>query len=227
MSEGTADVIVSAKLDEKDSNYTNPEWLCVTVTVVPGKHGGNDIGNATVVVLSGTEFTYNGKVQKPSVKVTNGEKLTEGKDYEVVWSDASSKNAGTYTVTVKGKGIYKGTAEETYRINKAPNSLKLKAKKAKVKRKALKNKSVVVKRTKALKIKKKNGKVTYSLKSASKKGSDKKYKKYFKVNKKNGNITVKKGLKKGTYRVTVNVKAAGDANHNSKTKKATVTVRVR
>lgn len=44
---------------------------------------------------------------------------------------------------------------------------------------------------------------------------------------KTGKVTVKKGLKKGTYKVKVNVTAAGDANHNKVTKPATVTIKVR
>jgi len=42
-----------------------------------------------------------------------------------------------------------------------------------------------------------------------------------------GKVTVKKGLKKGTYKVKVNVTAAGDANHNAVTKLATVRIRVK
>ena len=42
-----------------------------------------------------------------------------------------------------------------------------------------------------------------------------------------GKVTVKKGLKKGTYKVKVNVTAAGDANHNAVTKLATVIIRVK
>ena len=55
-----------------------------------------------------------------------------------------------------------------------------------------------------------------------------KFKKYFAVNTKTGKITVKKGLKKGTYKVKVKVKAAGNANYKaSKEKTVTVTVKVK
>ena len=47
------------------------------------------------------------------------------------------------------------------------------------------------------------------------------------MNEKTGNITVKKGLKKGKYKVAVNVKASGDANHNGGVRKATVTIKVK
>ena len=223
---GVSGIVVQADLGTDNPNYEDPEWCFVTVNVLANEDELS-LGDGVMIVLSGTEFTYNGKVQKPSITVKSGEALTEGKDYEVKWSDAESKNAGTYTVTINGKGEYSGTAEATYKINKAQNSLELKTKKAKVKRRTLKKKSVVVKRAKVIKIKQKDGTLSYSLKSVSKKGSNKKFKKYFKVNEKTGNITIKKGLKKGKYKVAVNVKASGDANHNGGVRKATVTIKVK
>ena len=46
------------------------------------------------------------------------------------------------------------------------------------------------------------------------------------VNPKTGKITVKKRLKKGTYKVKVNVKAAGNTNYNASTVKS-VTFKIR
>ena len=54
-----------------------------------------------------------------------------------------------------------------------------------------------------------------------------KFKKYFTVNAKNGAITVKKGLKKGTYKVRVAVTAAGDDTTAETTRKVAVTVKVK
>ena len=53
------------------------------------------------------------------------------------------------------------------------------------------------------------------------------YKKYFAVNAKNGKITVKKGLKKGTYTLTVAVTSKGDTNHNKKTQNVTIKIVVK
>lgn len=50
--------------------------------------------------MSATTFTYNGKVRIPAIKTIGGKKLTEGKDYTAVWSNASSKNVGTYIITI-------------------------------------------------------------------------------------------------------------------------------
>ncbi|MBR2547411.1 MAG: hypothetical protein IKF07_04390 [Eubacterium sp.] len=48
------------------------------------------------------------------------------------------------------------------------------------------------------------------------------------INKKTGKITIKKGLKKGTYKVKIKVKAAGNDKYKaSKWKKVTCKIRVR
>jgi len=54
-----------------------------------------------------------------------------------------------------------------------------------------------------------------------------KFRKYFKVNAKTGKITVKKKLKKGTYKIKVKVTAAGNDNYNSLTKTVTFKVKVK
>lgn len=69
------------------------------------------------VVLSKTEFTYNGAVQKPEIKTIADKTLTEGTDHTISWSNEASKNAGTYTVTITGKGDYTGTTKATYKID--------------------------------------------------------------------------------------------------------------
>ena len=90
-------------------------------------HG--DIEDAEIV-LSGTTFKYNGKVQKPAIKSIRGMTLTEGTDYTAEWSNASSKNVGKYTVTITGTGEFKGVTKATYKIVPKGTSLK-KPKKAK------------------------------------------------------------------------------------------------
>lgn len=66
--------------------------------------------------------------------------------------------------------------------------------------------------------------MSYKLLSA-KKGS-KSFKKKFKINAKTGKVTIKKKLRKGTYKLKVNVKAAGNANYKASAVK-TVTFRVK
>ena len=68
------------------------------------------------VVLAANLFTYNGEVQKPGIIKIGSEALKEGTDYAIKWSDASSTNAGSYTLTVIGKGRYTGTTKAAYTI---------------------------------------------------------------------------------------------------------------
>ncbi|MBR2548286.1 MAG: hypothetical protein IKF07_08860 [Eubacterium sp.] len=56
--------------------------------------------------------------------------------------------------------------------------------------------------------------------------SNNKYKKYFTISKKTGKVTVKKGLKKGKYRLTIRVTAAGNDEYKKKTVSVKTTVRV-
>jgi|GEM_PF-2410146 len=72
--------------------------------------------------LSGTEFTYTGSEQKPTVSVAEGRDLAEGTDYAVQYPDAST-NAGSYKVTVTGKGNYSGSVELSYKIKPAGYTL--------------------------------------------------------------------------------------------------------
>ena len=62
-----------------------------------------------------------------------------------------------------------------------------------------------------------NGKITYTKISGSSR---------LKVTKA-GKVTVRKGTKKGTYRLTVNIKAASSKKYKAKTKKFTITVKIR
>ena len=189
------------------------------VRIVP-----RDIEESGKIKLSKTAFTYNGKVQKPSIKASG---LKEGTDYIVAkWDNASSKKVGTYGVKIAGIGNHDGDFWLRYTINKAVNPMKLKARIATVKYKKLKNKTQTIKRAKAFTVSKAKGKLSYKLISAKK--GKKSFKTKFKISAKTGNVTVKKGLKKGTYKIKVKVKAAGTANYKASAwKNVTFTVRVR
>ena len=103
---------------------------------------------------------------------------------------------------------------------KAANPLKLQAKKAVVKYSKVKKRKVVLKRSKVLAVKNAKGKLTFS---KVKKGSSK----FLSVNKKTGNVTVAKKTKRGTYKLKVKVKAAGNDAYKSADKTATVKVVVK
>ena len=71
--------------------------------------------NDTSITLSPNSLVYNGSAQKPAVSVVFGGKaLTEGKDYTVECEDAV--NVGTYSVTIKGAGSFKGEVTEAFSI---------------------------------------------------------------------------------------------------------------
>ena len=76
------------------------------------------IPKASNIKLSKTDYTYNGKVQKPSVTVKNskGKALKNGTDYTVSYPKGM-KNVGKYTVKVTLKGNYSGSKSMTYNIN--------------------------------------------------------------------------------------------------------------
>jgi len=81
----------------------------------------------------------------------------------------------------------------------------------------LKKKSVAVAAKKAITVKKNEGSVTYKKVKGDKKITVAS----------NGKITVKKGLKKGTYKVVVKVTAKGNGNFLAGSKNATVTIKVK
>ena len=175
----------------------------------------------TAVNVSKTAFTYNGKVQKPGiVSVMAGELRLPSTEYALEYSDSQSKTVGKYSLTVTGRGNYSGSQTVTYSIAKAANTLKLKGKTATVKYKKLKKKNQKLAAAKVITFTNKGqGAKTYTKTKGNKKIS---------INKKTGQVTVKKGLKKGKYKVTVKVKAAGNANYKaSAAKKVTFTIRVK
>ena len=96
----------------------------------------------------------------------------------------------------------------------APQPAKLKANPIKVSGKTVKvkaGKKRTLKVGKVLKVKNAKGKVTYKKQSGNKKVT---------INKKTGKVTIKKGLKKGTYKIKVKVTAAGNSQYKKKTVKA-------
>ncbi|MBQ6622886.1 MAG: leucine-rich repeat protein [Mogibacterium sp.] len=171
------------------------------------------IAGAEVTGLAAKVFAN--KAYKPQPAVTlDGRTLTAGTDYKVSYQD--NKNAGTAKVVVTGQGDYTGTAVGTFKIAKAAQKMTAKAVVKTVKAKKLKKAKKTV--SGVIKVKKAAGKITYAKVSGSGKLS---------INKKTGKITVKKGTKKGTYKIKVKVKAAGNKNYKAKTVKVTVKIKVK
>ena len=170
------------------------------------------------ISLSRQTFVYNGKVQKPSVKSVDGLALTAGKDYSISWSDISSKNAGTYRITITGKGQYTGQTQASYRILKAANPIKAKSKAVKVSFRKLKKQSIVKKWKSAFLVKKAKGKVIFRKKSGSKR---------IRIDKKSGKIIILKKTSKKLYKIKVTITAAGNKNYNKRSKTVLLKVKVK
>ena len=78
-----------------------------------------DVAGASILI-SQSDYKYDGgKPIEPEISVSfNSEAMTADKDYTVAYSN--NTNAGKGTVTITGKGIYKGTLSEEFTIEKAP-----------------------------------------------------------------------------------------------------------
>jgi len=74
------------------------------------------IYKASKISLSKTSYTFNGKVQKPTVTVKDykGNKISSS--YYTVSYASGCKNVGTYKVTIKFKGRYSGIKTLTFKI---------------------------------------------------------------------------------------------------------------
>lgn len=164
--------------------------------------------------------TYNKSTQLPTVITVDGKQLVVGKDCVIVNSETSGKkNPGTYTITIKGIGNYSGTTEVTYTIKKAEQTVKTAVKKKTYSASSVKKKNKTFK----LKTKAKSFKVTYKVKGKYvKKGTSRRNAKRAKKNayarkyitvSANGKVTIKKGIKKGVYRIKVIV--AGTKNYKA------------
>ena len=162
----------------------------------------NKKANATV--------TYNKKTQLPTIITVNGKKLVVGKDCKIV-SSKKYKDTGKYILTIEGIGNYRGKTDVVFTIEKAKQIIKTSVNKKSYKASALKKS----KKKFALKPKAVSKKFTYTVKG-------KKAKKYISVNKK-GKVTIKKGIKKGTYKIVIKAKAT--KNHKQGTKVVKITIK--
>ena len=138
---------------------------------------------------------------------------------------ADSVKAINDAIEQLNRAIASGTASDVTRMAealkaatakaelKAANTMTVKAKTVK----ASSKKKMTFKKAKAFTVKKAKGKVTFIKKSGNKKITVSKA----------GKVTVKKGLKKGkTYKVKVQVTAAGNGNYLAKTKTVTLKVKI-
>ena len=105
------------------TNNTNAGTAAVTITG-KGNYSGTTSKNFTInakklndsMIQDIEAKTYTGNEIKPDIIVKDGDTtLTADTDYTAAYTD--NTNAGTATVTIKGKGNYTGTASKKFTIN--------------------------------------------------------------------------------------------------------------
>lgn len=195
------------------ANYTGAESNVAKLTINKAKSSVS--AAAQSATYNGHAVDYTGKVTKSGSNESIS--ITYYADAACTKQIATPVNAGTYYVKAElaGNSNYEpACAVAKLTINKASNTAKVSAAKKTVKYSKVKKKAQTVK---PIKVSKAQGKVTYKKSSGSSK---------IKVAK-NGKVTVKKGTKKGTYKVKVKVTAAGNGNYKAYTKTITVTVKVK
>ena len=104
---GTAKVTITGK-----GNYTGSVSKTYSIK--------NNFKKATVSGISNKSYTGKNITQSITVKY-NGKTLKNGTDYTVSYSN--SKNIGTATVKITGKGSYTGTITKTFKINPAKQEI--------------------------------------------------------------------------------------------------------
>ena len=186
--------------------------------------------SSPAIILGYNTYVYTGKAINPTVRVfvdfpgKERVSLAKGKDFTV--SCTNNKNAGTAKAEIKlinknycmpDSVSSKYTYKFSFKIQKANNPMttSIKTKNYTASFKTLKKKAIGI--TPKYTIKKNQGTVTMKKESGSGRLT---------VNSK-GKITVKKGTKKGTYKVAVSITAKGNSNYKAKTTTYNLKVKVK
>lgn len=203
-----------------EDNDTNEETIFGNVTNIEITNDGDSdiaidsvvsaksLSDKDIVIKDIENQVYTGKKIEPEININdNTTQLNEGTDY--ILSYKNNINAGKAKIIVTGKGNYTGTKTITFKIKKASQTLKLNGKKN-YKAKTLKKKKVKF----TIKVSKNKTPVTFKVIKGSKKCIN--------VSKK-GIVTMKKGAKKGIYKVKVTAKST--KNYNKAEKIVTIKVK--
>ena len=190
-----------------------PSWRIVGGSSYHFRIAGASLSSASVSGIKAK--TYNGKAQKqsPIVRV-GGRTLKLNEDYVLTY--VGNTKVGVAKIKLQGKGSYIGTITRSFKINKAKNPIVVKAVSKSAKRAQTKKRAVTVARP--MNVTKAQGKLSYAKASGAK---------CLSVNKKTGKVTVKKGTKKGIYKIKIKVTAAGTKNYKKGSKTVTCKVTVK
>ena len=113
---GTHSAQVTGIQGTKTGNYQLPAVVTRSFTISPAAITG--------VTLKADSGVYTGEVQAPAVKEVKAGALTlNSGDYDLSVSPETVQNAGTYQVTITGKGNFTGSIQKSYTITKAQPSV--------------------------------------------------------------------------------------------------------
>ena len=177
-----------------------------------------------IIVYSRTAIPFV-KVYDPSGReITNLSQKVSGET--TVTADFVTTTRGKYRVLVTGGSYGSAVVNKSYDLtikdpaepDKVANTIRVRAKTAKVKYSRLKKKKQTLSRARVMTVTNAKGRVTYTKLSGNKKIS---------INKTSGKVTIKKKLKKGKYYVLARVDAAGDARHEAAKRYVIFAVRVK
>ncbi len=211
--EGIGQVVHSIKVMPMDPEITSVKAGKDYIKVSLSKVNQEGIAGVEVLYREKGASSWQMKEAGAGASMLEVKGLKAGKKYEVMArSFVNSAYGRLHNVDQTVKVVSVGLK----------NTLKAKARNVKVKQKALKKADVKVAGKKVVSVSKARGTVTYTKVSVSKRTFANK----FTVNKKNGKLTIKKGLKKGTYKVKIKVSAAGKGKYLPGAKTVTVKVKV-
>lgn len=226
-------------------SWSSSNPAIASVDPASGLVSGHAAGEAVIKATNGfdtvqrTVVVYNVMLDGPaysSAKVGKPLVVSAYSNPVVAWvyrsSDSKIASVGPFDGEVVPKHVGKVTVTATHSalpyvqlqcvvtVAKGANTLSAKAKSVKVKRSKLRKRTQKIGKSKAFSVKKARGAVKFSVVKY-----DRVAKKRIKVSK-TGVVTVKKGLRKGLYKLKVKVRAAGNADYKAASKTVTLSVRV-
>ncbi len=227
--------ITEFRINDDDAAKDNYDYTLISgkLTITPAPQPPATSINNAPVVLDPALLTYTGQPVTPVIQTIGGKELQEGKDFTVTYAPADADSlwdnpdfvpvdAGNYVMTITGKGKFAGSTSIEFTIGKAAGTLTATGNKVKAKSKTVKlKKAKKFSAEKAYTIEGAIGELTYTKVKANKAS------KKFKVNAKSGQVKVKKGLKKGKYKLTVLISDSGDKNHEAAETQAIVKIKVK
>ena len=182
--------------------------------------GDNEYLSAVIVNEAG-EVTYYGRIKElhPNISVLD----TFDIDLTGKYTDTDKIYVFNEHVNGDQETDYSSDLMELVKDGKAVNPLNAEGKTVKISYKKLKKKTQTIALKKVVDLNQTQGEVSWLLAGVK----PAKAKKRFSIDERTGKVTVKKGLKKGLYKVTVNLMAAGTENFHGAEGTLTFQVRVK